>query len=956
MSIIKNRLSTACQRTLTVVAAVALIAPAATVIELDVVTSGPDAPSSSATAGAVLSAAVPVESVEPQVNDYAIEIGEQADALAAESLPVEAHADHDHGDHADETDAHAGHSHGLPSDVAPDEVVTAAVSAPVEGYGAVGVTWGGDAVVSDAEIALQVRTRVGEEWSDWDALAYHDEHAPDPESAEGQGIRAGTEATVVGNVDEVEVRVDGVGALPEDLTLSVVDPGAVETRTEAPAIDTADSAAAPVAVPAAESIALSSGSVASDVPLVAAAAVTAPKPLIYSRAQWGADESIRDKSSLHYGKVQAGFVHHTVNANDYTSAEVPGIIRSIYAYHVKSKGWSDIGYNFLVDRFGRIWEGRYGGVEKAVVGAHTVNRNSNSFAGSAIGNFETVQPTSAMIDAYASLFAWKLGLNGVAADAKNIKINGATFQAISGHRDSAATACPGQHLYAKIGDIRKKAKALQGTTGSTNTPQTPAPTTPAPTTPAVPQFADPVIQSNLIGTAHPDILVRRTSDKKLFAIPTGGLSELAAPTTLYKSMATTTRVFTTPDMNGDGKADLVSISGKGATTVRYGNGKGKFTAGKSTHAGTAGYSLLVAAGDINRDGRADLVGRDAKGQGIAFLRNKHNKFARVKLNRTFKTVSALYPVGDVTGDGYPDLLARRKKDKALVIIRSTGSRSYAPAKKLAGDWSKLRDIVGGVDFDKDGKTDIVFRNTDGNVWVLPGLGNGTFESAALGPIAKNTAVSALSTAPLNGTSNPDVLGRVGKSVVVLKNTGKFELGTPVSLKISMPTATAIVNAGDFNKDGKGDVMAVRENGQLILRTGDGTGGLSKAIVIGSGFTGVTNIQAVGDVTRDGHPDLMGTQGGVTKIWPGQGTAKLKAAIAAPNFKAPLARLKTASAYDPTQYDWKLTVSDLRLGAGTTDLVVRERTTGRLHVFENTAKGIGSRRYLGRGLGVYDLAG
>ena len=115
-------------------------------------------------------------------------------------------------------------------------------------------------------------------------------------------------------------------------------------------------------------------------------------PTIYSRAQWGADESIRNKSALRYGTVSAGFVHHTVNANDYTEAQVPGIMRSIYAYHVKSRGWSDIGYNFLVDRFGRIWEGRYGGVDKNVVGAHTLGYNDYSFAMSAIGNFDVVEP------------------------------------------------------------------------------------------------------------------------------------------------------------------------------------------------------------------------------------------------------------------------------------------------------------------------------------------------------------------------------------------------------------------------------------------------------------------------------------------------------------------------------------------------------------------------------------
>ena len=124
---------------------------------------------------------------------------------------------------------------------------------------------------------------------------------------------------------------------------------------------------------------------------------------------------MRDKGSLHYYEVHAGFVHHTVNANDYTPDEVPGILRSIYAYHTQSRGWSDIGYNFLVDKFGRIWEGRYGGVDRPVVGAHTLNYNENSFAMSAIGNYETAQPTAAMLQAYGVLFAWKLSLHGVDA-------------------------------------------------------------------------------------------------------------------------------------------------------------------------------------------------------------------------------------------------------------------------------------------------------------------------------------------------------------------------------------------------------------------------------------------------------------------------------------------------------------------------------------------------------------
>ena len=108
-------------------------------------------------------------------------------------------------------------------------------------------------------------------------------------------------------------------------------------------------------------------------------------------------------------------MHHTVNSNGYSRDQVPSIIRGIYAYHTQSRGWSDVGYNFLVDRFGRIWEGRYGGVARPVVGAHTLGYNDYSFAMSAIGNFDVTGAPSAMLDAYGRLFAWKLSLHGVSA-------------------------------------------------------------------------------------------------------------------------------------------------------------------------------------------------------------------------------------------------------------------------------------------------------------------------------------------------------------------------------------------------------------------------------------------------------------------------------------------------------------------------------------------------------------
>ena len=299
----------------------------------------------------------------------------------------------------------------------------------VAGFAAIGVTWEHGEDLDEDQISLQVRTRTGDEWSDWEALEYHDEHGPDAGSAEAANARPGSEPMFVGEVDDVQVQARTDGAtLPDDLSLALVDPGSARSsETETPAEQPARTTPGRTtrSTPRAESAMESDGITLQSARTSQKATVA--QPTIFSRAQWGADESIRNKSALRYGTISAGFVHHTVNANDYTEAQVPAIIRSIYAYHVKSRGWSDIGYNFLVDRFGRIWEGRYGGIDKPVVGAHTLNYNDYSFAMSAIGNYETVQPGDAMLRAYGQLFAWKLSLHGVNPASTSQKVGRSTF-------------------------------------------------------------------------------------------------------------------------------------------------------------------------------------------------------------------------------------------------------------------------------------------------------------------------------------------------------------------------------------------------------------------------------------------------------------------------------------------------------------------------------------------------
>jgi uncharacterized protein with LGFP repeats len=196
------------------------------------------------------------------------------------------------------------------------------------------------------------------------------------------------------------------------------------------------------------------------------------RPRIITRAGWGADESIRKGKFVYTTKVKVAFVHHSGTGNSYTCAKAPSVIRGIYRYHVKSSGWRDIGYNFLVDKCGNIYEGRAGGVTKAVYGAHTLGFNSNSMGIAVLGTYSHANPSASALKAISKLAAWKLGLfagnpggsvtltsGGSNKYKKGTKVK---LRVISGHKDGFVTECPGARLYDRLDGVRNDAVELQG--------------------------------------------------------------------------------------------------------------------------------------------------------------------------------------------------------------------------------------------------------------------------------------------------------------------------------------------------------------------------------------------------------------------------------------------------------------------------------------------------------------
>jgi N-acetylmuramoyl-L-alanine amidase len=255
------------------------------------------------------------------------------------------------------------------------------------------------------------------------------------------------------------------------------------TATATPAVTATPTATATPAGPVSSQVAAATSSApttstAAPTPTPTPTASTTPAPApaprpsapsLVTRAGWAADEHLRRAGPLYASAVKVVFVHHTDTTNDYACGDSPAIVRGIYAYHVLSLGWNDIGYNFLVDKCGTLFEGRYGGIDQPVIGAHTYGFNTNSAGVALIGDHTTTGASAAALATLARLAAWKLGLAAITPTATSTLIEGAwdsygfagghphTFAAISGHRDGYATSCPGDGAYAQLPVLRAMA-------------------------------------------------------------------------------------------------------------------------------------------------------------------------------------------------------------------------------------------------------------------------------------------------------------------------------------------------------------------------------------------------------------------------------------------------------------------------------------------------------------------
>lgn len=272
------------------------------------------------------------------------------------------------------------------------------------------------------------------------------EDGPDRGSPDSLGGRTGTDLVWVGTADcaRIELNLSGNSELSDVRALFINTEGTAHgpARTRGP------------------------GHGGGGILGATAAEAMTQAPAIITRAGWGANERYRNCGPYYSLRVKMAFVHHTANANNYTRRQSPGIMRAIYWYHTKGLGWCDIAYNFLIDKYGQVFEGRYGGMTSPVMPGATKGFNTGSVAVSAIGNYQTARPTAALMAALERVLAWRLDWAHVNPSASVWMMSrGSTgnkyppgvwvrFRTIAGHRNAGYTSCPGYNLYARLPSIR----------------------------------------------------------------------------------------------------------------------------------------------------------------------------------------------------------------------------------------------------------------------------------------------------------------------------------------------------------------------------------------------------------------------------------------------------------------------------------------------------------------------
>jgi len=606
----------------------------------------------------------------------------------------------------------------------------------LEPFKLIGFSWSGG---SDG----QVRTRSEEgEWSDWSVLSSDMEHG----HAESESLVS--EPIWVGSADGYEV------AFP---------PGTTGLQAH-------------IVSDGPKRFTLSAGR---------SAEAQGTPPMIRTRSGWGA-RAPKEPNAV-AGELKMAVVHHTgvVSHNDYEPADVPDLLRAVQAFHLDVRGWNDIGYNFLVDRFGRVWEGRDGGIDQAVVGSHALGSNIGSTGVVLIGETNQAAPTRLAIDGLAEFLGWKLFIHGVDPGTEAVVYpngpggNPMSIPRIVGHRDLGSTSCPGDHAYSQLATIRHGAAqqftSLGGGVGFDSRPIT------APST-AVPLIGD------FDGDRREDVFwyAPGAGDHHLwYGQDDGAFSEQAvvvrsryepfvgdfdgddatdifwfAPgdqdaaisfgnsgrSPRFRTIDVTVTAPGTPlsgDFDGDGDTDIFWYRAGSAPDEIWWGGSGRsFVAEARSVWGD--YTPFV--GDFDGDGLADLYWYAAgPAADTIWFGSRSGEF----VSRTQPVEGAYHPViGDLDGDGTDDIVWHAAGETRTSVFAGSQDRNlrWSALDTPSGFTPRLGDFTGG------GREELLWFDGLGHADIWRRTGEGQHERTTLDAPAGQPLIL-----DVNGDGRDDVL-------------------------------------------------------------------------------------------------------------------------------------------------------------------------------------------------------
>jgi FG-GAP repeat. len=341
--------------------------------------------------------------------------------------------------------------------------------------------------------------------------------------------------------------------------------------------------------------------------------------------------------------------------------------------------------------------------------------------------------------------------------------------------------------------------------------------------------------------------------------------------------------MTPGDWNGDGKADMLTITSDGSLHLYAGNGSGGFQSGAGAVIGNGwdAFQRVLAPGDFDGDGKPDLLAIGYDGTLKLYAGNGTGGFKP----RTGTTIgygwggfTKVLTPGDFTGDGKPDLLAIAA-DGTLKLYAGNGTGGFKPGTgtTIGYGWGGFTNVLGPGDFDGDGKTDLLAIGSDGSLKLYAGNGTGGFKSGTGATIGYGWGIfkAVLGPGDFDGDGRADLLALTSdRTLRLYSGNGRAGFLRTASAAIGngWNVFTTVLSAHDFNGDGKPDLLGVTSTGDLKLYEGSGTGHfLSGGISIGTGWGAFTQLLAPGDVNGDGKPDLLAlTSTGDLKLYPTDG--------------------------------------------------------------------------------------